>query len=84
MRVSPNPLTTGFATLSITGAPEHLGAGARSISVLDISGRVVRQSAIRNLQSAMPLDIRSISAGVYLVRLSAPGFTATEKLIIQR
>jgi hypothetical protein len=84
MAVSPNPVAAGFATLSITGAPEHLGAGARSISVLDISGRVVRQSAIRNLQSAMPLDIRSISAGVYLVRLSAPGFTATEKLIIQR
>jgi len=32
----------------------------------------------------MPLDLRSMRAGVYLVRLTAGPFSTTQKLVIQR
>ena len=82
--VSPNPLASGFATVSFTGALEHSGTGALRLSIYDATGRLVRQSAIYNLQSAMVLDLRSMPAGVYLLKVTAPGFSATRKLVVQR
>jgi hypothetical protein len=84
MAISPNPLASGSATLSFTGALGHLSTGALSVSIYDASGRLVRQSAIYNLQSAMPLDLRSLPAGVYLVKLASDGYESTYKLVLQR
>ena len=52
----------------------------------DVAGRAVdkRELAIANRQGSVPLDLRHLSAGVYVVRLEAEGFTATQKLVIQR
>ncbi len=55
------------------------------ISVYDAAGRAVfRQSSIDNLGSSMALDLRGLSAGVYLVRLDAGGFTQSQKLVVER
>jgi hypothetical protein len=56
-----------------------------SLSVYDASGRLVlRQSAICNLKSEMPLDLRSLPVGVYVLRLNAGKFSCSEKIVLQR
>ncbi len=81
MRVEPNPLSSGWATLSYS-LPK---AGPVNVTVLDVVGRtVLRQSSIGNLESSMALDLRGLSAGVYLVRLDAEGYTQSQKLVVQR
>jgi hypothetical protein len=81
MTIAPNPLAVGFATLRYS-LPK---AGAATLRMYDVTGRCVfSQSAICNLQSAMPLDLRSMPAGVYLVKLSSEGFVSSQKLVVQR
>jgi hypothetical protein len=84
MQISPNPLASGFATLSFTRPLDLLNPELLSVSISDVAGRVVRQSTICNLKSAMALDLRGLRPGVYLVRVDAGGFTATQKLAVQR
>lgn len=81
--VSPNPLASGFATVSFTGALEHSGTAALRLSIYDISGRLVRQSAIHNLLSAVTLDFRSVPAGVYVVKLDSGTSSLTRMLVIE-
>ncbi len=81
MRVEPNPLFGGWATLSYS-LPKP---GLVSITVRDVAGRpVLRQSSIGNLESSMALDLRGLSAGVYLVRFDSDSFSSTQKVIVQR
>jgi len=84
LSVSPNPLASGFATVSFTGAREHSGAGALRLSVYDIFGRRVLRSSLETRKSPLPLDVRSLPAGVYLVEATAADVSATRKLVVQR
>ncbi len=60
-------------------------AGPVSVTILDVAGRtVLRQSSIGNLGSSMALDLRGLSAGVYLVRLDADGYSQGQKLVVER
>ncbi|MBM3313333.1 T9SS type A sorting domain-containing protein, partial [candidate division WOR-3 bacterium] len=63
MLTTPNPLTSGLATVRFFVTP---GAPA-ALRLYDAAGRYL-QSAIYNRQSAT-LDLRSLPAGVYLLRL---------------
>ncbi|MFO7637916.1 MAG: T9SS type A sorting domain-containing protein [bacterium] len=81
LRVGPNPLVGGRATLRYS-LPK---AGPVRVSVFDVAGReLLRQSAPGNRQSTMPLDLRGLSSGIYLVQLEADGFSATRKLVLQQ
>jgi hypothetical protein len=90
--VSPNPLASGFATVSFTGALEHSGTGALRLSIYDISGRRVIHSSFdiraraggTASRASFPVDLRSLPTGVYLVEVTATGLSATRKLVIQR
>ncbi|MEO0078752.1 MAG: T9SS type A sorting domain-containing protein, partial [candidate division WOR-3 bacterium] len=82
MRLSPNPLRTGFATIRLDGQATQWSSGPVKVSVLDVSGRCVRHSTFVIRTSSLPLDLRGLSAGVYTLRLSAGGRTATQKLVI--
>jgi hypothetical protein len=53
-----------------------------SISILDLSGRVL-QSVEANKSGLTKIDIRSLSAGVYLVRLSDESRSLIKKIIVQ-
>jgi len=56
-----------------------------SLRVYDTQGRlVVDHSAICNLQSAIALDLRALSAGVYHIRLTAGDKTLTQRVAIVR
>ncbi|OYD17411.1 hypothetical protein CH330_00270, partial [candidate division WOR-3 bacterium JGI_Cruoil_03_51_56] len=80
LTITPNPLASGFATLRYS-LPN---AGPVSLSVFDVAGRVVRKQTIMAARNgAANLDLRTLSAGVYLVRLDTDGFATTSKLIVQ-
>jgi len=79
LTISPNPIASGVATV-------HLSiplSGPASLRIYDAAGRCV-QSTICNLKSGMPLDLRATPAGVYVVKVEAGGFTATQRLVVQR
>ncbi len=82
MRISPSPLVSGWATLSYS-LPK---AGPVRVTVFDVAGRSVLRRAygVQRMASSVPLDLRGLSAGVYLVRLDADGYSQSQKLVVQR
>jgi hypothetical protein len=53
------------------------------VSVHDVAGRSVFAARLVNRRFAV-LDLRRLSAGVYLVKLTADGYSGTQKLVVQR
>jgi hypothetical protein len=81
LAISPNPLATGFATVSYS-LPQPAAATVR---VYDATGRAVMVRSLADGRSGqVGLDLRSLSAGVYLVKLSTESLTATHKLVVER
>lgn len=78
--IAPNPVTTGFATVRFSGSPSFVHRS--SLSLYDASGRCV-QSAICNLKSGMRLDLRSMPAGIYLLKVDAGLTQRSTKLVVQ-
>ena len=78
--VMPNPLAGNAATVRYS-LPK---AGPVSISIFDVAGRSVSsRTLLASRTGAVSLDLRSLSAGIYLVRLDGSGFEATRKLVVQ-
>jgi hypothetical protein len=86
LAVSPNPLRAGFATLQVSGQAAQWPSGPVTVSIYDASGRcVLRQaSGVGHQASSVVLDLRSLRAGVYMLKLTAGGCTTTQKLVIRR
>ncbi len=80
--VTPNPLSGGWATLRYS-LPKP---GPVNVRICDALGRMVvsRAYGIQRMASSVPIDLRSLSAGVYLVRLDSDGFSTSQKLVVQR
>jgi hypothetical protein len=79
--ISPNPLAVGFATLRYS-LPK---AGAATLFIYDVTGRtVLTKGMLASRSGHVGLDLRNLSAGVYLVKFSTEGFTATHKLVVQQ
>ena len=78
--VSPNPLIGGLATVRF----DKPVPGPVRLEVIDVTGRVVLQSPLATRHSSFALDLRSMPAGVYLVKLSGDGFADSQKLVVQR
>ena len=83
LATSPNPVTSGFVFLSFTGALEHLGTRALSLCLYDACGRRVLHSSLDTRHSSLRLDLRSMPAGVYVLRISAGTSTSTRKVVLQ-
>ena len=78
---APNPLAGGYATVRYS-LPM---AGPAQVRVFDVTGRtVLRRSLVATRTGAVSLDVRSLSAGTYLVRLETDGWSGTQKLVVQR
>jgi hypothetical protein len=78
---APNPFAGGLVTVRYS--LPHAGPGI--VRVLDITGReVLRRNLAPARTGALGLDIRHLSAGVYLVRLDAGGYSATGKLVVEK
>ncbi len=79
--ITPNPLAGGTAVLRWT-LPRP---GPATIKVFDITGRTVLvRSLSAGRSGATGLDLRRLSAGVYLVQFTAGSCTSTHKLVIER
>jgi hypothetical protein len=79
LSIRPNPLAAGSALLRY-GLPQ---GGSATVEVFNASGRLVHSSTgIRT--PSFRLDLRSMPAGVYLVRVEAEGRSASRKLVVKR
>ncbi len=81
---TPNPCR-GSTVLCVSGTRPALSDNSViSLRVYDASGRAVLHSSLNVSNSLLPLDLRSLPAGVYIVRLTADSNSVTDKLVIQR
>jgi hypothetical protein len=80
LTIAPNPLAAGFVSVRLSS----LLTAPFSLRVYDAAGRCVGvwKPLLRN--GAADLDIRHLVAGVYLVRFESDGFSASQKLVVQR
>jgi hypothetical protein len=78
--IAPNPLSGGLATVRYS-LPK---AGLTTLRVFDVAGRTVfEQTLAAGRTGTAGLDLRKLEAGVYLVKVTAEGFSATQKLVIE-
>jgi len=82
--ITPNPVRAGFATIELGTRPGLSGKPVMSLAIYDATGRLFRRSSFVIRTSSFALDLRSMSAGVYLVGLTSDGYTAFSKLVVQR
>ena len=82
------PLTT-IAVPNIVGWKTRQRFAAAVGEVTDefigLTGReLVTSSSIAGRFGAVSLDLRGLSAGIYLVRLESTGYVTTSKLVVER
>jgi hypothetical protein len=71
----PNPVTKGI--LNVSSAIHSL----KNITIFNLLGKQVLLSSFSGVQSNV--DISSISAGIYILKVTEDGKTATKKLVIR-
>jgi hypothetical protein len=81
--LAPNPLSSGFLTVFL---PSSLVPHSSTLVVYDALGRRVlaRTLSAGREASGVTLDLRALSAGVYLVRVTGDGCSASRKLVVER
>lgn len=81
LAIAPNPIASGFATLRYS-LPN---SGPITLTAFDVAGRVVlTRGLVLGRSGAVNLDLRHLSTGVYLVKLSGEGFVKSQRLVVQR
>ena len=84
--LTPNPLASGFATVSFTRPLDHSTTGVLLLSVYNVTGQAVlaRALSVGRATSSVVLDLRHLSNGVYLVKLASGGYENSQKLVVQK
>lgn len=60
-------------------------AGLATLNVFDVTGRaVLDQTLAAGRTGTADLDLRKLEAGVYLVKVTAEGFSTMQKLVVER
>jgi hypothetical protein len=75
--VTPNPCRSSVRLHLSTLLPPHF-----SLGIYDVTGRLVH-STFGLRTSSFRLDLRSMPAGVYLLKLEYDGGSATRKLVVE-
>ena len=78
LQVEPNPARR-TAAVRIRGLEDSEGL---NLCVLDAGGRIVVELPLSRPAMPVGLDLRTLDAGVYMVRLSAGDFATTHKLVV--
>jgi len=73
VKMFPNPLNSGILTI-LTDSDT-----AKTVAIFDILGKEVVNAATDN----NTISVSNLSAGVYIVKISQEGKTATRKLVVQ-
>jgi hypothetical protein len=71
----PNPVSNGILTIS------SAGNSLKNITIFNLLGKQVLSSSFSGVQSNV--DVSSISAGIYILKVTEAGKTATKKLMIR-
>jgi hypothetical protein len=80
IRLSPNPLASGFAVLRYS-LPK---AGLVTLNAFDVAGRtVLTQTLVVGRTGTARFDLRKLEAGVYIVKVTTEGFSTTQKLVVE-
>ncbi len=79
LKISPNPT---FGQTQIQFAQPMLNE--LTISVLDISGKVLSETSVGHNPTTVDLDLTGLPAGIYSIRLRSERETSVRKLVIQR
>ena len=80
-RLGPNPLTGGIAALELAGVR---GSRLRAAVYDAVGHRVLDMDLTPGpAGSNIPLDLRALGTGIYLVRLTGDDWSATGKLVIK-
>jgi hypothetical protein len=81
MGLYPNPARAGRVAAQYT-LPH---AGPMTVTLLDVSGRVVKSQAIMAERSgSVSIDVRGLNAGVYVARLVSGDLSVSKTLVVQR
>lgn len=80
MAIGPNPLTGGLVHLDLGRTVSQ----PATVRLYDASGRSVATWRPLLQNGTADLDARHLAAGVYLVRVETAGYSATQKLVIER
>ena len=73
LKVYPNPVTNG--NLFITSDSNE----TKSVAVYDVLGKQVLRTVVTN----QPINVSSLNSGVYIVKITEEGKTATRQLVIR-
>ena len=79
VQVFPNP-TAEFIAIQIPGLNRNL----TTIELLDLSGRIVQSSVINQGSTISWVDIRTLYAGSYVIRINSGNEVISKTVIIQR
>jgi hypothetical protein len=71
----PNPVSNGILTIS------SAGNSLKNITIFNLLGKQVLSSSFSGVQSNV--DVSSISSGIYILKVTEAGKTATKKLVIR-
>jgi hypothetical protein len=77
VRIFPNPVMNGKATLEIDGD----FTGRASVTIVDIRGKICYQSQIHGNETI--IDVSGFSPGIYIINISNNSMSGTHKLIIE-
>jgi len=73
LKVYPNPVTNG--NLFITSDSNDV----KSVTIFDVLGKQVVKTTVTN----QPVNVAALNSGVYMVKITEAGKTATRKLVIK-
>ncbi len=80
--IVPNPLADGMAVVRIEGRLAVGRVGPVRLRVFDATGRLALEASFAGRASALPLDLRQLAEGVYLVKVeTGDGCVLQTKLI---
>jgi len=80
LAIGPNPHLPGLAAFRYS-LPVP---GLATVRIFDVAGREVKwHSFSANRNGTVTVDLRGLARGVYLVKLTATGFSQTRKLVIE-
>ncbi|MPR33924.1 T9SS type A sorting domain-containing protein [Salmonirosea aquatica] len=77
MSVYPNPAREGLVTLETLQNLENA-----TVQILDLKGVVVQFFSIPSFEERKTINVSTLADGIYIIRIQAPGFKATQKLMI--
>jgi hypothetical protein len=78
--VFPNPVTDGWLTVGLTSADKN---NKVEVSLADLSGRIVYKNSFTSNGISERLNIGSVQAGVYVIRVSGANTKFSSKVVIQ-